>query len=75
MKGLHPLDTIGTWVTNFVDAAAPVLYSFGSVADKIFAQLAQGAKEAFNEFDPEKLNQFILGGMGSQYVGLHQGVL
>ena len=51
-KGIHPLDTIGTWVTNFVDAAAPVLYSFGSVADKIFAQLAQGAKEAFNEFDP-----------------------
>lgn len=64
-KGLHPLDTIGTWVTNFVDAVAPVLYSFGSVADKIFAQLAQGAKEAFNEFDPEKLNQFILGGMGA----------
>lgn len=64
-KGLHPLDTIGTWVTNFVDAAAPVLYSFGSAADKIFAQLAQGAKEAFNEFDPEKLNQFILGGMGA----------
>lgn len=64
-KGLHPLETIGTWVTNFVDAAAPVLYSFGSVADKIFAQLAQGAKEAFNEFDPEKLNQFILGGMGA----------
>lgn len=64
-KGLHPLDTIGTWVTNFVDAAAPVLYSFGSVADKIFAQFAQGAKETFNEFDPEKLNQFILGGMGA----------
>lgn len=64
-KGLHPLDTIGTWVINFVDAAAPVLYSFGSVADKIFAQFAQGAKEAFNEFDPEKLNQFILGGMGA----------
>lgn len=64
-KGLHPLDTIGTWVTNFVDAVAPVLYSFGSVADKIFAQLAQGAKEAFNEFDPETLNQFILGGMGA----------
>lgn len=64
-KGLHPLDIIGTWVTNFVDAVAPVLYSFGSVADKIFAQLAQGAKEAFNEFDPEKLNQFILGGMGA----------
>lgn len=64
-KGIHPLDTIGTWVTNFVDAAAPVLYSFGSVADKIFMQFAQGAKEAFNEFDPEKLNQFILSGMGA----------
>lgn len=64
-KGLHPLDTIGTWVTNFVDAVAPVLYSFGSVADKIFTQFAEGAKDAFNEFDPEKLNQFILGGMGA----------
>lgn len=64
-KGLHPLDTIGTWVTNFVDAAAPVLYSFGSAADKIFTQFAEGAKDAFNEFDPEKLNQFILGGMGA----------
>ena len=64
-KGLHPLETIGTWVTDFVNAAAPVLYSFGSTADKIFAQFAQGAKDAFNEFDPEKLNQFILGGMGA----------
>lgn len=64
-KGLHPLDTIGTWVTDFVNAAAPVLYSFGSAADKIFTQFAEGAKDAFNEFDPEKLNQFILGGMGA----------
>ena len=74
-KGLHPLDTIGTWVTNFVDAVAPVLYSFGSVADKIFAQLAQGAKEAFNEFDPEKLNQFILGGMGASMLVSIKGFL
>ena len=37
-KGLHPLETIGTWVTDFVNAAAPVLYSFGSAADKIFTQ-------------------------------------
>lgn len=74
-KGLHPLDTIGTRVTNFVDAVAPVLYSFGSVADKIFAQLAQGAKEAFNEFDPEKLNQFILGGMGASMLVSIKGFL
>lgn len=74
-KGLHPLETFGTWVTNFVDAAAPVLYSFGSVADKIFAQFAQGAKEAFNEFDPEKLNQFILGGMGASMLVSIKGFL
>lgn len=74
-KGLHPLETIGTWVTNFVDAAAPVLYSFGSVADKIFTQFAQGAKDAFNEFDPEKLNQFILGGMGASMLVSIKGFL
>ncbi len=74
-KGFHPLETIGTWVTNFVDAAAPVLYSFGSVADKIFAQFAQGAKDAFNEFDPEKLNQFILGGMGASMLVSIKGFL
>ena len=74
-KGLHPLETIGTWVTNFVDAAAPVLYSFGSVADKIFAQFAQGTKDAFNEFDPEKLNQFILGGMGASMLVSIKGFL
>lgn len=64
-NGLHPLESIGALVTDFVDAAAPVLYSFGSVADKIFMQFARSAKDAFNEFDPEKLNQFILGGMGA----------
>lgn len=74
-KGLHPLDTIGTWVTNFVDAVAPVLYSFGSAADKIFTQFAEGAKDAFNEFDPEKLNQFILGGMGASMLVSIKGFL
>lgn len=74
-KGLHPLETIGTWVTDFVNAAAPVLYSFGSAADKIFAQFAEGAKDAFNEFDPEKLNQFILGGMGASMLVSIKGFL
>lgn len=74
-KGLHPLETIGTWVTDFVNAAAPVLYSFGSAADKIFTQFAEGAKDAFNEFDPEKLNQFILGGMGASMLVSVKGFL
>lgn len=74
-KGLHPLETIGTWVTDFVNAAAPVLYSFGSAADKIFTQFAEGAKDAFNEFDPEKLNQFILGGMGASMLVSIKGFL
>lgn len=74
-KGLHLLETIGTWVTDFVNAAAPVLYSFGSAADKIFTQFAEGAKDAFNEFDPEKLNQFILGGMGASMLVSIKGFL
>ena len=74
-KGLHPLETIGTWVSDFVNAAAPVLYSFGSAADKIFTQFAEGAKDAFNEFDPEKLNQFILGGMGASMLVSIKGFL
>ena len=74
-KGLHPLETIGTWVTDFVNAAASVLYSFGSAADKIFTQFAEGAKDAFNEFDPEKLNQFILGGMGASMLVSIKGFL
>ena len=74
-KGLHPLETIGTWVTDFVNAAAPVLYSFGSAADKIFTQFAEGAKDAFNEFDHEKLNQFILGGMGASMLVSIKGFL
>lgn len=74
-KGLHPLETIGTWVTDFANAAAPVLYSFGSAADKIFTQFAEGAKDAFNEFDPEKLNQFILGGMGASMLVSIKGFL
>lgn len=74
-KGLHPLETIGTWVTDFVNAAAPVLYSFGSAADKIFTQFAEGAKDALNEFDPEKLNQFILGGMGASMLVSIKGFL
>ena len=74
-KGLHPLETIGTVVTNFVNTAAPVLYSFGSVADKIFTQFAEDAKDAFNSFDPEKLNQFILGGMGASMLVSIKGFL
>lgn len=74
-NGLHPLETISTWATKFVDAAAPALYSFGSVADKVLTSFAEGAKNAFNEFDPEKLNQFILGGMGASMLVSIKGFL
>lgn len=73
--GLHPLETISTWATKFVDAAAPALYSFGSVANKVLTSFAEGAKNAFNEFDPEKLNQFILGGMGASMLVSIKGFL
>ena len=73
--GLHPLETISKWATKFVDAAAPALYSFGSVADKVLTSFAEGAKNAFNEFAPEKLNQFILGGMGASMLVSIKGFL
>lgn len=73
--GLHPLETIIKWAMKFVDAAAPALYSFGSVADKVLTSFAEGAKNAFNEFDPEKLNQFILGGMGASMLVSIKGFL
>lgn len=74
-SSLHPLEAITTGVTKFVNAAAPVLYSFGSVADKVLTSFAEGAKNAFNEFDPEKLNQFILGGMGASMLVSVKGFL
>lgn len=74
-NSLHPLEAITTGVTKFVNAAAPVLYSFGSVADKVLTSFAEGAKNAFNEFDPEKLNQFILGGMGASMLVSVKGFL
>lgn len=74
-NSLHPLEAITTGVTKFINAAAPVLYSFGSVADKVLTSFAEGAKNAFNEFDPEKLNQFILGGMGASMLVSVKGFL
>ncbi len=74
-KGLHPLNTISDFVTNFVNAAAPALYSFGSTLDKILTSIAHGVKDTFNEFNPEKLNQFIMGGMGASMLVSVKGFL
>lgn len=61
---LHPFEAIAGWVTGFIEKLAPALYSFGASADKVLSSFAENAKNAFNEFDPEKMNSFITGGLG-----------
>lgn len=64
-EGLHPLEKLGDWAQKFVDFIAPIFYDFGKVADKVFLQVADGAKNAFNQLDPTKVQQFITGGLGA----------
>ena len=61
---LHPFEAIAGLVTGFIEKLAPALYSFGASADKVLSSFAENAKNAFNEFDPEKMNSFITGGLG-----------
>ena len=61
---MRPLINIGDKVQNFVDYIAPQLYAFGSQADLVFASFADGAKNAFNGLDVDKVKEFITGGLG-----------
>lgn len=61
---MRPLINIGDKVQNFVDYIAPKLYAFGSQADLVFASFADGAKNAFNGLDVDKVKEFITGGLG-----------
>ena len=62
-ENLNPLEALGSMITGFVQTIAPVLSSFGKNADTVFADFAEGAKEAFNSFDPERMKDFITGGL------------
>ena len=62
-ESLNPLEALGSMITGFVQTIAPVLSSFGKNADTVFADFAEGAKEAFNSFDPERMKDFITGGL------------
>ena len=59
----NPLEALGALITGFIQAIAPVLSSFGKEADTAFSDFANGAKEAFNSFDPERMKDFITGGL------------
>ena len=58
-----PLKTLGEWFTSFINFIAPGLYAFGSSADKVFKELGESAKEAFNSLDTEKLANVINSGL------------
>lgn len=62
-ESLDPLEALGSMITGFVQTIAPVLYSFGKEADVVFSNFANGAKDAFNSFDPERMKDFITGGL------------
>lgn len=62
-ESLNPLEALGSMITGFVQTIAPVLSSFGKEADTVFSDFAEGAKEAFNSFDPERMKDFITGGL------------
>lgn len=62
-ESLDPLEALGSMITGFVQTIAPVLYSFGKEADVVFSNFANGAKDAFNSFDPERTKDFITGGL------------
>lgn len=62
-ESLNPLEALGSMITGFVQTIAPVLSSFGKEAGTVFSDFAEGAKEAFNSFDPERMKDFITGGL------------
>lgn len=62
-ESLNPLEAVGSMITGFVQTIAPMLSSFGKNADIVFSDFAEGAKEAFNSFDPERMKEFITGGL------------
>lgn len=62
-ESLDPLEALGSMITGFVQTIAPVLSSFGKEADVVFSNFANGAKDAFNSFDPERMKDFITGGL------------
>ena len=62
-ESLDPLEALGSMITGFVQTIAPVLYSFGKEADVVFSNFANGAKDAFKSFDPERMKDFITGGL------------
>lgn len=62
-ESLNPLEAVGSMITGFVQTIAPMLSSFGKNADIVFSDFAEGAKEAFNSFDLERMKEFITGGL------------
>ena len=62
-ESLNPLEAVGSMITGFVQTIAPMLSSFGKEADVVFSNFANGAKDAFNSFDPERMKDFITGGL------------
>lgn len=60
---LNPLEAIGSALTSFVNFIAPGLIWFGTVASEALGEFSKSAYEAFNNFDPTNLYNFMNAGM------------
>ena len=61
---LDPIQAISNALTSFVNFIAPGLEWFGTTASEALGEFSKSAYEAFNNFDPTNLYNFMNAGMG-----------
>lgn len=61
---LDPIQAISNALTSFVNFVAPGLEWFGTTASEALGEFSKSAYEAFNNFDPTNLYNFMNAGMG-----------
>ena len=61
---LDPIQAISNALTSFVNFVAPGLEWFGTTASEALGEFSKSAYEAFDNFDPTNLYNFMNAGMG-----------
>ena len=61
---INPIDSLVNALKSFVNFIAPGLTWFGTTASEALGEFSKSAYEAFNNFDPTNLYNFMNAGMG-----------
>ena len=61
---INPIDSLVNALKSFVNFVAPGLTWFGTTASEALGEFSKSAYEAFNNFDPTNLYNFMNAGMG-----------